>query len=166
MLRNKPVCAFIATFLVVIFLLLITSILKIDICNKDFVSNLISNFLHEDFLHLLSNLYGLYVLSRIEHKMGSKKFILVISLIVIINTIIETSAHKIIHIPCSIGFSAILYGMLAWESVSNNKIFDYQLIAAVSFDIILGLFVKDRKIALINHFIGLISGIIVGMYLK
>ena len=86
MLINKPVSSFIATILIIFFLLLVTSLIKIYPCNKDFISNLYSNFLHEDFLHLLSNLYSLYVLSRIEQKIGSEKFVLIVSLIVVINT--------------------------------------------------------------------------------
>lgn len=166
MLINKPVSSFIATILIIFFLLLVTSLIKIYPCNKDFISNLYSNFLHEDFLHLLSNLYSLYVLSRIEQKIGSEKFVLIVSLIVVINTIIETSTHKIVNIPCSIGFSAILYGMLSWEAIAHRNIFDYQIIGAVSFDIILRVFSKTHKISLINHFMGLISGIIIGICVK
>ena len=163
---NKPISAFLATLLIIIFLLLFTNILKVNSCDKDFTTNIISNFLHIDLLHLLSNLYGLYVLSRIEQKLGSTKFIIIISLIVIINTIIETVAHKIINLPCSIGFSAILYGLLAWELVSKNSDFDYQILVAVLIDIFIAISVKNNKIAIANHFMGMISGIILGLFLQ
>ena len=65
MYENIPICSSIATVLIVVFLLALTTILKIDICDKDFLSNLMSNFIHIEPLHLISNLYGLYVLSRI-----------------------------------------------------------------------------------------------------
>ena len=78
-LENKPISAFIATVLIIIFLLSVTSVLKINLCNKDFMTVMYSNFIHTEFLHLMSNMYTLYVLSRIEEKLGYKKFILLVS---------------------------------------------------------------------------------------
>jgi len=163
-LKKRPASAFITTFLIIIFLLAITSILKIDLCNKDFISNLYSNFIHFDILHLLSNIYGLYVLSRIEEQIGYQKFILLITILVIINTVFETILHKVIDMKCSIGFSAILYGMLSWGLFSGCKKLDYYLFTSVIFDIVSSKF--NTNISLISHFMGILSGIIASNFLK
>jgi membrane associated rhomboid family serine protease len=165
MYKNIPICSSIATILIVVFLLALTTILKIDVCGKDFSSNLMSNFIHTEPLHLISNLYGLYVLSRIEKKLGALKFITVVFAILLVNTVIETYLHHINNdIPCSIGFSAILYGLLSWEIVSGVKTIDQHLIFAIGSDIVTSRF--NKKIALLNHFIGLVSGACIGLFLK
>jgi len=91
---------------------------------------------------------------------------MLVSLIIIINTIIETVAHKLTNLPCSIGFSAILYGLLSWEIITSKENFDYQLLVAIGIDVFINSFNKTRKIAIINHIFGIISGLIVGLLLK
>ena len=166
MFINYPITTFISTLLIIIFLLLLSTILKIYPCGKDFISNLKSNFFHQDFTHLLSNLYGLYVISRIERKIGPKKFAILLASIILINTIIETSAHTIVDIPCSIGFSAILYGLFAWEISTSRDETDYYIISAIGLDIFSEIFNINKGKALVNHFFGIISGIILGRFLK
>jgi len=163
-IKKRPVSTFITTLLIIVFLLAITSVLKIDLCNKDFISNLYSNFIHFDILHLLSNVYGIYVLSRIEEKIGYEKFILLITILVIINTIFETILHKIIDMKCSIGFSAILYGMFSWGLFSGCSNIDYHIVIAVILDMISSKI--NTNISLVSHFIGFLSGIITSNFLK
>jgi membrane associated rhomboid family serine protease len=163
-IKKRPVSTFIITLLIIVFLLATTSVLKIDLCNKDFISNLYSNFIHFDILHLLSNIYGIYVLSRIEEKIGYEKFILLITILVIINTIFETILHKIIDTKCSIGFSAILYGMFSWGLFSGCRNIDYHIVIAVIFDMISSKI--NTNISLVSHFIGFLSGIITANFLK
>lgn len=164
-LSNNPICSFITTVLIVLFLLTFINLLKFHPCNENMLSNFISNFFHVDIMHLLSNLYGLYVLSRVERNIGTRKFSLVIVLILVLNTIIETVAHRLLKTPCSIGFSAILYGILAWEVVSGNKEPDYFIILAIIFDAISSLYL-NRRIAVVSHVIGIITGITLGKILS
>lgn len=159
-----PISSFIATILIIIFLLSFSTLLKIEPCNKDFLSSIVSNFLHTDIIHLIFNLYGLYVLSRIESEVGSTHFGIVVLFIVLINTFIEILLHKIINLPCSIGFSGILYGILAYELISGNKKVSYHIAMIVIYDIVASRF--NKKISLISHFIGIISGILVGLLIK
>jgi membrane associated rhomboid family serine protease len=164
-LSNNPVCSFISTILIVIFLLSFINIVKFYPCNENMLSNFISNFFHVDILHLLSNLYGLYVISRVEQNVGPLQFSVVIFLILFINTVIETVAHKLFNTPCSIGFSAILYGVLAWEIASGNKDPNYFIIIAIIFDAISSYYL-NRKIAVMSHIIGIITGIILAIIQK
>jgi len=164
-LTNNPICSFITTVLIVLFLLTFINLFKFYPCNENMLDNFISNFFHVDVMHLLSNLYGLYVLSRVERNIGPEKFGLVIILILALNSIIETVAHNLFKTPCSIGFSSILYGILAWEIVSGNKEPDYFIILAIIFDAISGYYL-NRRIALVSHIVGIVTGVFLGIILK
>ena len=164
-LTNNPICSFITTILIVLFLLTFINLFKFYPCNENMLDNFVSNFFHVDIMHLLSNLYGLYVLSRVERNIGPEKFGLIVILILALNTVIETVAHNLFKTPCSIGFSAILYGILAWEIVSGNKEPDYFIILAIIFDAISGYYL-NRRIALVSHLVGIITGVILGILLK
>lgn len=162
---NNKCVSFICAIIIIIFLLYFINIFKSYPCGRDMVSNILSNFIHADFFHLISNLYGLYVLTRVEEKIGTTKFFYVIFFILVMNSIFETILYRISNISCSIGFSGIIYGIFSWEMMSGLKEFDWYILSAIVFDIFSILKLK-RKIALINHFIGIISGIILGSFLK
>ena len=164
-IKNVPICSFIATVLIIIFFLIITTVVKLYPCGKNFRANLVSNFVHVEPLHLLSNLFGIYVLSRVEKKIGPVNFIIVVSSILLLNTIFETLLHIATDsIRCSIGFSAILYGIFAWEMVSGVRCIDKTILLAIIGDIIASQF--NKNIAVLSHFIGIISGAIIGLVFK
>ena len=113
--KEHPICSFISVLIILIFSLYATNAIKIVPCEKDMLSIFMSQFVHTDFFHLASNLYGIYSLSRVEHKYGPKKFFSLIFFLLLLNTIAEAILHKLIKSPCSIGFSGILYGVLTFE---------------------------------------------------
>ena len=165
MFKKRPLCAFIAVIIIIVFSLYLTNAIKTVPCDKDMTSIFISNFIHTNFTHLLSNLYGLYSLSRVEIKYGSKKFFLLIIFLLIITSIFEIIVHKIINLPCSIGFSGILYGVLTFEMIMTKNYFDYYLFGAIISDIITSKVFKNN-ISVSGHIIGAISGIIGGLTLS
>jgi membrane associated rhomboid family serine protease len=124
-----------------------------------------SQFIHVDFLHLLSNLYGIYSLSRVENKHGPKKFFLLLLFLLVINTVIESVLHKIIKYPCSIGFSGILYGVLTFEIVCDKNNLDYVLVGSIITNIFVTKIFKNN-VSLQGHIVGAITGIISGILFK
>ena len=64
-------------------------------------------------------------------------------------------------LPCSIGFSGVLFGVAAWELVTN-KGFDWlvalSLVAMVAVPTI-----QNPKASLMGHIVGAIAGIIGGL---
>jgi hypothetical protein len=65
--------------------------------------------------------------------------------------------------PCSVGFSAILYGLFAWEIASGNSSEFTSIIIAIVFNILVNTTSDmNNKPSLINHLLGLISGFILG----
>lgn len=163
-IQENPICSFISVLLVVIFSLYLTTAIKTIPCEKDMKSVFISNFIHLDFLHLLSNLYGIYSLSRVEITLGPKKFFLLIFFLLTFNTVFESVLHTLIDSPCTIGFSGILYGVLTFEFVYSGK-FDYNLLSSILGLLFINKFI-DKKSSLTGHLVGAISGIISGFLYK
>ena len=165
-MNNCPISTFLGSILIVVFILVVANILKIANCQGDFVSNIISNFVHVEPIHLISNLYGLYILSKIEEEIGYKRFTSVVVFIVLINSVFETIMYKLVNINCGIGFSSIIYGLLAWETIGGtdkNKNLGMILSSAVLFEIVSLIIDKNREISLYHHIIGMVSGSIVGL---
>lgn len=157
------VCAFLGVSILVIFLLYATSIIKSVPCSNDTVSLFISNFIHTDISHFLANMYGLYAMARIEEEIGSKQFIKLVVFLLVCNTIGELIIHKIDRsIPCAIGFSGVLFGLLAWDVFTYHGI-DVTTLTAVAFAVALPSF-TSKKASLSGHAVGAVSGII-GAYI-
>tara|TARA_Y100000389_G_C17420770_1_gene496576 strand:+ start:774 stop:1343 length:570 start_codon:yes stop_codon:yes gene_type:complete len=160
--KDVPVCIIISISIIMIFLLYITSIIKSIPCGKDIKSVFLSNFIHLDFYHLLSNLIALYALASIEQQIGLKRFLCLIIFILCFNTVIETIIHKIFPtIPCSVGLSGLLFGLTSWNYVKNKEI-SLNLLASISFVTIIPS-LKSSKVSLIGHAVGSVSGIIAGL---
>lgn len=155
---ETPLTAFICVIILTIFLLYTSNVIKEIPCNKDMKSIFLSNFIHTDFFHIIANLYGFYSLTRVELNLGSKKFFGLIIFLLFFNTIFECMLHKIINIPCSIGFSSILYGVLTFEVMYDKK-FDYNIFISILLNIIISK-IGNRKLSLASHLIGCVSGII------
>lgn len=169
-LNDVTVSAFIAVSIIVIFLLFNAKIITEVPCGKGIGEVFMSQFVHIDTLHLVSNLYALYAISRVEHEMGFKSFIWLLIFLLIFNTLVEFTMKKIFNeLPCSIGFSGILFGLMTWELVSKKK-FDVELMSAIVI-MVVGPSLKGttnypKNISLSGHVIGAISGIIAGVLWK
>lgn len=66
--------------------------------------------------------------------------------------------------PCSIGFSGILFGLFTWELVSKKK-FDVEILIAMII-MVVGPSLRSKKVSLSGHAIGAVSGIIAGISWK
>ena len=171
MIKNKlkiqkfsdvKVSIFLLTSIIVVFLLYVTNIIKSIPCQKSLLSNFYSNFFHIEITHLISNIIGLYALSRIERNIGIKKFIKLIILILLFNSVFETILYILFpNMLCSIGISGILYGLITYELFTNKEI-DYVLIIYIFSNII----IPYKNISVSSHIIGAISGIIISKIIK
>ena len=161
-----PVTLVIGVSVVIIFLLYTTSVVKSIPCGKGFMDTFMSNFVHVDLYHLLANVYALYTLSRVEVGLGSKKFFSLIVFILILNTLIEVIAKKVFpSMKCSIGFSGVLFGVLAYELITKSRdINKIQIIIAIV--VMVAGSSMNSKVSLEGHLIGAVSGIIGGFVFK
>lgn len=171
-----PVTKVLIGSMIVVFLLYFTTILKATPCESvaglrplpaspvtNFGQVFMSNFVHTDFYHLLGNLMALYGLSRMEEKLGMKKFVLLTAYLLVMNSIIEVSLHKILGIPCGIGFSGVIFGFLTFEMTIEKKVDIYLGLSVLS--MVMGS-VKGTHISLMGHAVGAFSGVFSGLILK
>ena len=163
--NDIPVSVFIAISMIVVYLLFNAKVLTALPCGKGIHEVMISNFIHLDAMHLVSNLYALYAISRVEQEMGLMPFVWLLIFLLVFNTLAEFFA-KIIwkDLPCGIGFSGILFGLFTWELVSKKTV-DLELILAIVI-MVVGPSLQDKKISLSGHIIGALSGIFGGIIWK
>lgn len=162
MIKNKPISVFIATSMIVLFLLFNA---KVFVCGEKIHQLMISNFVHADLTHLISNLYALYVISRVEQHMGFSSFIWLLIFLLIFNVLAEFTVRCIWKdLQCSIGFSGILFGLFTWELVSRKKL-DIELLLAIVI-MVAGPSIQNKKVSLSGHIIGAVSGIVAGILWK
>ena len=160
--KQVPVSVMIAVSIVVIFSLYATTAIKEIPCGKDVMTIFYGNFVHVDIYHLLSNIYALYALSRVELSMGGKQFTGLIVFLLVFNTIAESLMHKMFkNLPCSIGFSGILFGVTAWE-MATTRDFDWVLISSL-IAMIAGPTIQNPKASLMGHAVGAVVGVISGL---
>lgn len=161
---NIPVCTFLSVTLIIIFLLYTFSIIKEVPCEKNLKSIFLSNFVHTNVYHLLTNLFSFYSIAYVEQKLGPKTFFGLIIFLLIFNTIFEFIVHSINkNIPCSIGFSGILFGLITYEFVSSKgKEIDIRILLSILLKTLIPS-IQDKKASLLGHMVGAISGIIGGI---
>jgi membrane associated rhomboid family serine protease len=152
-LSEIPVCNLLAFILIIIFIMYNTSFLKTLPCGKGILNSFYSNFVHLDKIHIFSNISALYFLSRLEKKVGSFIFLYIISGLLVVNTFFTVMLNKVFpKIPCSIGFSGILFGLLGWELLIFKTIDPLFILTALIIS------VQDSKVSTIGHATGLVSG--------
>ena len=160
--NTVTVTVFLIVTLSLVFLLYTFSIIKTVPCGKDILSVFTGNFVHTNITHLISNLYALYALSRVEIQIGAKQFAGLIIFSLIFNTIIETVLRKLFpSIPCSIGFSGVLFSVVAWELVTSREL-DWYLISALVIIVVLPS-LENKNVSFIGHAVGAVSGVISGL---
>jgi len=158
-LQNIQISSFIAISMIIIFFIFNAKIINNVPCGKGIKDVFISNFVHINFTHLLSNLHALYALSRVEEEMGFKSFMWLLIFLLIFNTLAEFALRNIWKdMKCSIGFSGILFGMMTWELIVKKKL-DNELMIAIII-MIAGPSLRTKKASLSGHVIGAVSGIV------
>lgn len=164
-LHDIKVTNFLTVSIIIVFSLYLTSAIKSIPCNNDVMSSFLSNFVHVDPYHLMANIFALYALSKVEREIGSKKFTGLVIFLLIFNTIAEVAVNKVFRdLPCSIGFSGVLFGIMTWEIVTKKDI-DMVLISSIVSMVLLPS-MKNKKVSFIGHTVGAISGVIGGVLYK
>jgi len=159
--KDVPVSSFLAVSIVIIFALYIATIIKTVPCGDTVLSSFCSNFVHVEYYHLFANLLALYALTRVERDIGTKNFSFLVIFLLVFTSIVEVLAHKLFPgMPCSIGFSGILFGIMTWE-VITKKGFDVMIVVSI-FGMVVMPSIQNPKASLIGHAVGAIAGIIGG----
>jgi len=163
--KDIPVSLFLAVSIVFVFALYVTTVIKTIPCGNTVLSSFCSNFVHVDTYHLFANLLALYALTRVERDIGAKQFSFLIVFLLIFTSVSEVTAHKIFPgMPCSIGLSGILFGIMSWE-LTTKKGLDLLIILSI-IGVVVMPSVQNPKASLIGHIVGAIAGIIGGLLWK
>ena len=107
---------------------------------------------------------GRPLLSRIESKLGSLKFALLILSIVLLDSVMEVVMHKYFDVACGVGFSGVLMGLASWELVMQGEV-DLYLLLAIAVRAISPSF-QDKRASLVGHAIGALSGLMIGLIMR
>ena len=130
----KPVSLIIAILLVIINFGTQNNIA--NICENNFLNYIFRNFYHVNTAHLIINLFSFYVLSEVEILIGSGQYIILLLTILLISSILDFIITLLFpNITCSIGFSGILFGLLAWEMMALHN-FNFFVLMLLIFNVI------------------------------
>ena len=132
-------------------------------CGNDFVSILQSQFVHVNFVHIASNLFSLWYMANLERSMGLGKFLALVLVIAVLSSAADTLiGHVGGNRPCSIGFSGVLFGLVAWSVLTTGG-FKWYNIAMVA-----GLLLTNMgpHISVRGHVIGAVTGLVLALLYK
>jgi len=149
-----------AVVMTIIFLLYKSNTIKNIPCGNDLGSVIISQFVHVSFVHLIANLFTLWYLANLERNLGWQKFILLVVVIALISSAIDTIiGDKAGKRECSIGFSGVLFGLVAWSVLTTGG-FKWYNVAMVA-----GLVLTNMgpHISVRGHVIGAVTGLILAL---
>lgn len=160
----KPVTSFMITVLIVVFAMYSIGVLKDIPCGEGVLKGLNRTFIHANWKHIASNLFAFIVLSRIEDRYGPKFFGILIVNLLVITTMIELLAFQFFNVPCSVGFSGIIFGLISWE-LMNEKDINLTLFLGLAGMVVYPT-LQDSKASLLGHGIGAVAGLLVSAYYK
>ena len=164
-IKEIPVSVFLAVTIIIVFSLYLTNLLKSVPCQKNLGTIFVNNFVHIDLYHLIGNLLGLYSLSRIERSLGAKKFIILVTSLLVTASVLEVIIYRIFSsIQCSIGISGLLFGLITWELIIVQNL-DFTLVLSIIFTVVIPS-IKSKNVSLLGHISGVIAGIITALIWK
>lgn len=160
--KIQPVFLVISIILVIIYLGYNSGKLKTLPCGPGFLAAFERNFIHLDLTHLAANLGSFYVLSRIEAQNGSGNFFKVILLLLALTTTGEVVFKLGQGSKCAIGFSGILFGLIAWELINSSGKINAQIILGLILAVA-GTSLNNPKASLEGHALGAAAGVVAGI---
>jgi membrane associated rhomboid family serine protease len=160
--KIQPVFLIMSIILVAIFVAYRTGLFKTLPCGPGIVPAFERNFIHLDLSHLAANLGSFYVLSRIEAQNGSGNFAKTILTLLALSTAGEVIFKVGQGKNCAIGFSGILFGLIAWELINTSGRLNAQIIVSLLLAV-LGTSLNNPKASLQGHALGAAAGVVAGI---
>lgn len=163
-LTQTPVTLILIILQIVIFLL---GPAKWVDCNDTGLSQtILQSVIHINLYHLLVNLYSLYNLSYIERSYGSFSYLLLIVVLLVLTSWLQTVFAKTPWWPfstCSVGFSAVLLGLIVFDRLNLNE-WNIDL-SQLQYMLILLLVpvLTNPKVSLTGHLAGILAGLILSV---
>jgi membrane associated rhomboid family serine protease len=144
----------------------------IDCNDKSFRQIFIHTFIHSNLLHLAFNMYALYQGMELEREYGSAVYAGLIAVLLVLTNYIEyemTQLRVAGYWPfetCSIGFSAILLGVIIFDRLYKNKwVFDESIVRNIVILLVIPV-IMNPKVSLTGHLAGILSAVLLALIVK
>ena len=124
-------------------------------CKYNLLETVLRSFIHVDILHLIFNLIAFWNIVRQSH-LGNYQLLFIVSSLIVMTTIGELVVNQIIPLTCSIGWSGIVLGLLAYTMLSKMKKWDWKILLYLVFISVRG----PSNVSISGHLIGVFSGIL------
>jgi membrane associated rhomboid family serine protease len=126
-------------------------------CTRSPLHLLLSNFVHTDITHITVNLVAFYYLATWETRIGSRRFATLLCLVIAVTTLYNMIFVRIFpDTKCSVGFSAVIMGLFAWDLIVKYGADAYVIIAVLAASLLPVL--VNRRISWKGHLTGAIAG--------
>lgn len=90
-------------------------------CENDWWFVLRRNVTHVDTVHLMANIISLIQLRTIEERLGHSYVMMLLILFLVSNTILQQILRSWTAVTCAVGFSGVIFSLLAWEMVTTSS---------------------------------------------
>ena len=160
----RPVTGMIIMILITMFFLVQKGVITHVSCKQTIENIFQRNFMHANLEHLVSNIMVLFILSQIETQIGSVEYLKVMTAILVASVLAEFVANNCFKIPCSVGFSGVLFGLTAWELFNNDRIHYINIVVVVALIVLPAMSDKNSSIA--GHLIGALAGVLVAQIIR
>lgn len=155
---KRPVSLLIAIILILVYIFAPKELIDCD--DKSAKQHIINSFFHAGLFHLLSNLFTLYQVSKLEEIYGSIPFLILVLAILLLSNFI----HSLIpDAKCTIGFSGVLIGLIIFDRLLNNNwLIDLDLIQYILITVVVPYF-RSPNLSILGHLSGALAAIIIAM---
>lgn len=160
MFGDRLVSIAIFVLLGVIFIAARSGLLPENICNNNLFYNIFREFIHIDTYHFILNAIALYYVSRLEARVGSAKYALLVTAIVIVSALITYLANAMFNFTCAIGFSGVLLGLMAYDLLTRDKTINWKALVYLLLVSINPTAAGGQTVSISGHLIGIISGVL------
>jgi membrane associated rhomboid family serine protease len=161
-LLTRPVSLIVAVIVTLISFTSFATQTPDTICEHGIDKSVMRNFYHVNLSHLGINLTTFNIFSRAEDTIGSGPYIILLLLLLLSTSVLDYLVTLVFpDLKCSIGFSGILFGIMAWEIMILHEFNPFALILLVIN--VISPTLRDPRASLIGHGIGALSGIIVAL---
>ena len=129
-----------------------------NMCGKGIGKAVMRNFVHADLVHLTGNLATFWLLVN-RLPLSSIKLLELLGLLVVLTTGLDLMAQAVFpSLTCSIGFSGVLFGLLAWEVIRSDKVSWAALGILVAMVVYPSL--QNPRASLVGHGLGAVAGVL------
>jgi len=162
---TSPVSISIIIILILIYGLYAFGKFKKIPCQNTIPATVARQFIHVNLLHLLSNVYAVWLIGHIEKRTPITQFLVVLVFLLVFVVVGGMVWGKMRpKAKCAIGFSSIIFGVFTWELMMRRK-FDTKVLLAILVVVVLPTLSNPRA-SLFGHAVGAAGGVVAGLISK